>query len=84
MVKYPYIWQSWAARLHSWGVSEWIAALLDAAGPLTTIGAQVIYISQPILNTLLPNDHLVALANMLEEPQTTKTFTRYLREELNA
>lgn len=84
MVKYPYIWQSWAARLHSWGVSEWIAALLDAAGPLTTIGAQLIYASQPVLNTVLPDDQLEALANMLEEPQTTKIFTSYLREDFNA
>jgi len=84
MVKYPYIWQCWAARLHSWGVTEWIATLLEAAGPLTTVGAQMIYISQPVLSALFPSDHLEALAYMLEEPQTTRKFASYLREGINA
>lgn len=81
MVKNPYIWRNWAARLHSWGLNNWVASFLEAVGPLTTIGAQFIYISQPVLEVFFPQNHLEALANVLEEPEETRKFTQYLLGE---
>ena len=84
MVENPYIWRNWAARLHSWGLNNWVASFLEAAGPLATIGAQAIYISQPILGTFVPGRHLQALADMLEEPEQTRRFTSYLLGETDS
>jgi len=84
MVKNPYIWRNWAARLHSWGLNNWAASFLEAAGPLTTIGAQLIYISQPVLGTFIPQRDLEALAEMLEEPEQRRGFTRFLLGEIDS
>jgi hypothetical protein len=75
------IWQAWADKLHRWGLGYWVASLLEAAGPLTTIGAQVVYLSQPFLNLALQHHHINALASMLEEPERMKMFAAFLREE---
>jgi len=75
------IWRAWAERLHHWGLGSWVAALLEAAGPITTIGAQMVYLTQPFLNLALRYDHIEALASMLEEPERSKTFAAFLREE---
>jgi len=73
-------WSSWAENLHRWGIKDWVATLLEAAGPLGLLGAQAIYLSQPLLGTLIPGNQLSALATMLEEPSRVKSFATYLRE----
>ena len=80
MVENPHIWQDWARNLHRWGVDGGAAVLLDAAGPLTMLLAQVVYIGQPLLGKLVPSDSMTALASMLEEPAQTKAFINLLRE----
>jgi hypothetical protein len=75
------IWQIWARILHRWGVQDLVAALLEAIGPLNLIGAQAVYIGQPFLNALVPEGHLEALADVLEDPEKTQAFTSFLREE---
>jgi hypothetical protein len=73
------LWQDWARILKSWGIDQWVASLLDAFGPLTILGAQCIYISQPILGSFLPDKHLSAFAKILEEPDQAKAFSLFLR-----
>lgn len=73
--------QRWAGLLQGWGIHQVAAALLEAAGPLNVVGAQLVYISQPVLNGLLDEGSLSSLANMLEEPDQTKTFIQILRED---
>ena len=75
-----HIWDKWAKNLHRWGVGEFVASFIEAAGPLTLIGAQAIYITQPILDFAIPKDHLDALASMLHEPERARRFAAYLRE----
>lgn len=75
-----YIWRVWSDFLHRWGMQEWIASLLEAAGPVTYLGAQTVYIGQPILRAALPDDHMKALARLLEDPTQTRAFSAYLRE----
>ena len=70
--------------MHSWGLNNWAASFLEAAGPLTTIGAQLIYISQPVLGTFIPQRDLEALAEMLEEPEQRRGFTRFLLGEIDS
>jgi hypothetical protein len=57
------------------------ATLLEATGPLNFIGAQVVYLGQPIITHVLPEDHINAFADLLENPEETKAFTHYLRQE---
>lgn len=74
------LWKVWAQTLHRWGIRDWIASLLEAAGPLTLLGAQAIYVTQPLLSTFTTKDNLSALARLLEEPGQSQSFAEFLRE----
>ncbi len=75
-----HIWRIWAQTLHRWGLQDLVAVVLEAAGPLTTLGAQVVYLGQPIFASAVHQGSLKALANMLEESAETRAFVDYLRE----
>lgn len=75
-----HIWQGWVEYLKQWGLQEFAASLLEVTAPINLVGAQMVYVSQPVLGGILPLDHLNALASMLEEPEQTKAFVNYLRE----
>jgi hypothetical protein len=77
-----HIWQGWAQKLHSWGVGDWTATVLETAGPLAWLGAQILYLGQPLLRQTAPEHHLQALVDLLENPESAKTFIGILREEL--
>lgn len=53
---------------------------LEAAGPLTLLGAQIVYFSEPWLKSLLPNAQLDLLAQTFEEPSQRKAFIALLKE----
>jgi hypothetical protein len=74
------IWREWARKLHAWGVQDWAAAFLEAAGPLTLLGAQLVYLGQPLLRQVAPNQQLLELAALLEEPERAQAFAAFLRE----
>ncbi len=76
-----HIWRVWADKLHMWGVDDLAATLLEALGPLTTLGAQFVYLGQPLLRWRTPDGHLDALAHMLENSAETRAFVDYLREK---
>jgi hypothetical protein len=57
-----------------------IAAFMEATGPLTLLGAQALYLTQPFLKGALPAGHAEALARMLEEPDQARAFATLLRE----
>jgi hypothetical protein len=74
-------WHIWSQALHRWGIGDWAASLLEAAGPLTLLGAQAIYITGPLLRSFTTEDNLNVMARLLEEPDLTQAFARYLRED---
>jgi hypothetical protein len=76
-----HIWQIWAQYLHRWGINDLVAIFLEAAGPLTLLGAQIVYLGQPMLSTFVPDGHLEAMTKMLEKPSETKAFIDFLRLE---
>ena len=80
MEAYRHIWQSWANTLHRWGMGDWVASFLEAAGPLTIIGAQAVYLGQPLFKLAVPENHLDALAHLLEDDGQTRAFATLLRE----
>jgi hypothetical protein len=75
-----HIWSEWAKILHHWGVQDIAATLLESRFPLGILGAQVIYFGTPFLKSIVPEDHLIALTEMLENPVSTRVFTAFLRE----
>ncbi len=75
-----HIWQIWARKLHQWGVEESVATLLESAGPLTYLGAQAVYLVQPVINWFAPTGYLDALVDIFEDSAKTHAFTTVLRE----
>jgi len=77
----PVVWQAWAEKFTRWGIQDFVAALLEAAGPLTLMGAQAIYIGQPFIQDYFPKEHLKAVTRLLEDPDQAQAFAAYLRKE---
>jgi hypothetical protein len=75
-----HIWRSWANFLQRWGVEQWVASVLEVAGPLSLLGAQAVYLGSPLLKNVLPATQLDALARMLENKNQTQAFVTCLRE----
>jgi len=74
------IWRSWARFLQRWGIEQWVASILEVAGPLSFLGAQLVYICSPLLKYTLPANQLDALGRMLEDTGYTQAFVSCLRE----
>lgn len=74
------IWRSWASILQRWGLEQWAASILEAAGPLSVLGAQAVYLSAPLLKNILPTAQLETLARTLEDANQTQAFVNCLRE----
>ena len=80
MEQTPHIWHTWEETLNRWGLKGFIATFLEALGPLNVLGAQLVYVGQPFLTPFLPEGHLDALADLLENPQKTQAFVSVLRQ----
>lgn len=71
-------WSKWAEGLHRLKLDSLAAWFLEAGGPLTLLGAQAVYMSQPFIG----GKKLDSLAQMLEQDEETQAFARYLRGEV--
>ncbi len=70
-------WSQWVEslkRLKLDGLALW---LLEAGAPLTILGAQVMYMTQPFIG----GDGSKAIARMLENDEETQAFANLLRGE---
>ncbi len=70
-------WSTWAETLRRFKLEGLASWFLEAGSPLSTLGAQMLYISQPFLG----GKQINMLAQMLEDEQETEAFVRYLRGE---
>jgi hypothetical protein len=68
-----------AARLSRAGIGSAAAFLLEAAGPLTVLAAQVGYVVEPLFGS--SGGTLSSLARMLEDPGEVRDLIVRLREE---
>lgn len=75
-----HIWRIWAHNLHKWGLAGWVASLLEVAGPLNLIAAQLMYMLQPLANHAVQENHWQALSEMLEDTKESQRFASLLRE----
>jgi hypothetical protein len=73
-------WITWARTLQKWGLRETAASLLDSAGSLSILLAQILYLSQPLLSGTISSHSLQAFAQVLENPVDRKEFVSFLRE----
>ena len=74
-------WPEWACFLQQWGLTEFAAALLDAAGPFNVLMAQMVYASRPFLGQWMQEERLAALTNLFEDQDEGRSFVAYIREE---
>ena len=75
-------WPTWAEFLRTRGLEGVAAWALEAAGPLTVLGAQALHIGSPLMRPVLSNIQIEAFADLLEDPQEVQAFANYLRKEL--
>jgi hypothetical protein len=75
-------WLGWAEFLHRRGLGNLAAFMLEAAGPLTVLGAQVLYFSDPLLRPALTDVQRDALTNLLEDRDEALAFAAFLREDI--
>jgi len=75
-------WPIWAEFLRQRGLENLAAWLLESAGPLTLLGAQVFYLTSPLLRPAMANGQLEALAGLLEDQREALAFAAFLRKEM--
>jgi hypothetical protein len=73
-------WAHWAESLRRYKLDGLASWLLEAGAPLTVLGAQALYMSQPFLGGKRSSSWS-SLAHMLEEDEEVQAFARYLRGE---
>ncbi len=73
-------WQTWVDFLSRWGLKDAAAVILETAGPLNIVGAQVVYLTQPLFTPGLGRSASDALAHILEDTAERQAFVHLLRE----
>jgi len=77
---HPY-WIEWAQKLHSLGVSGLAAAMLNGAGSIRLLAAQLVHAGSPLFSSSKSIFQWQALADMLEDKDSTQEFVALLRKE---
>ena len=77
-------WSKWIEFLRHHRLEGLVAWALEAAGPLTVLGAQALYMGGPLLRPAFSNGQLDALASLLEEKSEAQAFAAFLREDQSA
>ena len=68
-------WITWAETLRRFKLDGLASWFLEAGSPLSILGAQMLYASQPFVG----GKQIEMLAHMLEDEQETQAFVHYLR-----
>jgi hypothetical protein len=74
-------WPHWADSLRRHGLENITAWALEAAGPLTVLGAQILYLGGPFLRPSLADEQRDALADLLEDQEEALAFAAFLRRD---
>jgi hypothetical protein len=74
-------WPRWSEFLRSHRLENLAAWALEAAGPLTVLGAQALYIGGPLLRPALTDAQRDALTTLLEDRDEVQALAAFLREE---
>jgi hypothetical protein len=71
--------EKWIESLYKLRLQNLAATFLEALGPLNLLGAQLVYLSQPVLSTFISKDQSQDFAKILEDPSETDLFIEALR-----
>jgi len=71
--------ENWIKTLHKLRLHHLIATFLEASGPINLLGAQLVYLSQPVLSTFISKEQSRDFAKILEDPTETAIFIKALR-----
>ncbi|GAB4572590.1 MAG: hypothetical protein Kow0077_12440 [Anaerolineae bacterium] len=75
----------WGAWLRELGLDGLVGALLEAAEPLSPLGAQLLFVAQPALDVFWPAESIGRWAERLEDPETIAWMrTRLMMPDENA
>ncbi len=77
----PPAWSAWSGFLHKYGLENLTAFILEAGGPLSVFGAQLLHFTGPFLHPLLSDARREDLADLLEDREEALAFAAFLREE---
>jgi ubiquinone/menaquinone biosynthesis C-methylase UbiE len=81
MLKDRSFWPEWARFLQHSGLVEIVAALMQSAGPLNRLLAQVLYAGRPFLGQAVSEEQFDALVHIFEDQEESSSFAAYIREE---
>jgi hypothetical protein len=71
--------EKWIQTLYKLRLQNFFATLLEALGPVNILGAQLVYLTQPILSLFISSEQSQDIARILEDPSETAGFIRALR-----
>ncbi len=71
--------EKWIKTLYKLRLQNLTATFLEALGPMNLLGAQLVYLTQPVLSTFISKDHSQDFAKILEDPSETALFIEALR-----
>ncbi|HDD55880.1 MAG TPA: hypothetical protein ENG59_06530 [Chloroflexi bacterium] len=72
--------EKWIRALYKLRLQTLTAAFLEALGPVNLVGAQLVYLSQPILSPFISQEQSQDFARILEDPSETEIFVKALRD----
>jgi hypothetical protein len=71
--------EKWIESLYKLRLQNLTATFLEALGPMNLLGAQLVYLSQPVLSPFVPREQSQDFAKILEDPSETALFIEALR-----
>ena len=71
--------EKWIKTLYNLRLQHLTATFLEALGPMNLLGAQLVYLSQPVLSPFISQDLSQDFAKILEDPSETALFIEALR-----
>jgi hypothetical protein len=71
--------EKWIQTLYKLRLQNFIATFLEALGPVSVLGAQLVYLSQPVLSSFISQETSQDFAKILEDPAETASFIKALR-----
>lgn len=71
--------EKWVKTLYKMRLQNLTATILEALGPINFLGAQLVYLTQPVLSPFIPSDQSQDFAQILEDPAETALFIKALR-----
>ncbi len=79
----PFTPPDWVRQIQARGLDHALSVALDIFEPLGPLGAQLVWVAQPVLSAYLPREALDDLAELLERPGGIEQMRQWLEERGN-